>query len=41
MHTKNLMLFAIVANGMVLVNSGYTRTGGIAGNVLLAFAPED
>ena len=32
---------AIVANGMVLVNSGYTRTGGIAGNVLLAFAPED
>ena len=30
---------AIVANGMVLVNSGYTRAGGIAGNVLLAFAP--
>jgi polyvinyl alcohol dehydrogenase (cytochrome) len=30
---------AIVANGMVLVNSGYTRQGGIAGNVLLAFTP--
>jgi polyvinyl alcohol dehydrogenase (cytochrome) len=30
---------AVVANGMVLVNSGYTRAGGIAGNVLLAFAP--
>ena len=32
---------AIVVNGMVLVNSGYTRQGGIAGNVLLAFAPEN
>ena len=31
---------AIVANGMVLLNSGYTRQGGIAGNVLLAFAVE-
>jgi polyvinyl alcohol dehydrogenase (cytochrome) len=30
---------AVVANGMVLVNSGYTRQGGIDGNVLLAFAP--
>ncbi len=30
---------AIVVNGMVFVNSGYTRMGGIAGNVLLAFAP--
>jgi polyvinyl alcohol dehydrogenase (cytochrome) len=30
---------AIVANGMVLVNSGYTRQGGIDGNVLLAFTP--
>jgi polyvinyl alcohol dehydrogenase (cytochrome) len=29
---------AIVANGMVLVNSGYTRQGGMPGNVLLAFA---
>jgi polyvinyl alcohol dehydrogenase (cytochrome) len=30
----------VVVNGMVLVNSGYTRFGGIPGNVLLAFAPE-
>ena len=30
----------VVVNGMVLVNSGYTRFGGIAGNVLLAFAPD-
>ena len=30
----------VVANGMVLVNSGYTRYGGLPGNVLLAFAPE-
>lgn len=30
----------IVVNGMVLVTSGYPRFGGIAGNVLLAFAPE-
>ena len=30
---------AVVVNGMVLVNSGYTRYGGIAGNVLIAFAP--
>ena len=29
----------MVANGLVLVNSGYTRYGGIAGNVLIAFAP--
>jgi polyvinyl alcohol dehydrogenase (cytochrome) len=32
---------AIVVNGMVFVNSGYTRQGGMAGNVLLAFAPGD
>jgi polyvinyl alcohol dehydrogenase (cytochrome) len=32
---------AIVVNGMVFVNSGYTRMGGMAGNVLLAFAPAD
>ena len=32
---------AVVAGGMVFVNSGYARTGGMAGNVLLAFAPED
>jgi polyvinyl alcohol dehydrogenase (cytochrome) len=31
---------AVVANGMVLINSGYTRQGGIAGNVLLAFGME-
>jgi polyvinyl alcohol dehydrogenase (cytochrome) len=29
----------VVVNGMVLVNSGYSRFGGIPGNVLLAFAP--
>lgn len=27
----------VVANGMVLVGSGYERTGGMGGNVLLAF----
>ncbi len=31
----------IVINGMVFVNSGYTRQGGIPGNVLLALAPAD
>ncbi len=31
----------VVAGGMVFVNSGYSRSGGMAGNVLLAFAPED
>ena len=31
---------AIIANGMVLVNSGYTRQGGMPGNVLLAFTAE-
>lgn len=30
---------AVVANGMVFVNSGYSRFGGMPGNVLLAFAP--
>ena len=30
---------AVIVNGMVFVNSGYSRFGGIAGNVLLAFAP--
>ena len=29
----------VVAGGMVFVNSGYSRFGGMAGNVLLAFAP--
>jgi len=31
----------VVAGGMVLVNSGYGRNGGLAGNVLLAFASEE
>jgi polyvinyl alcohol dehydrogenase (cytochrome) len=31
---------AVVAGGMVYVVSGYARNGGMAGNVLLAFAPE-
>ena len=31
----------LVVNGMVLVNSGYTRYGGIPGNVLLMFTPGD
>ncbi|MGH9593264.1 MAG: PQQ-binding-like beta-propeller repeat protein, partial [Bryobacteraceae bacterium] len=30
-----------IVGGMVFVNSGYARNGGIAGNVLLAFAPEE
>jgi polyvinyl alcohol dehydrogenase (cytochrome) len=32
---------AVVVNGMVFINSGYSRFGGMPGNVLLAFAPED
>ena len=32
---------AVVVGGMVFVNSGYGRNGGMPGNVLLAFAPED
>jgi polyvinyl alcohol dehydrogenase (cytochrome) len=28
---------AVVVNGMVYVNSGYARQGGMPGNVLLAF----
>jgi polyvinyl alcohol dehydrogenase (cytochrome) len=31
---------AVVVGGMVFVNSGYGRNGVLAGNVLLAFAPE-
>jgi polyvinyl alcohol dehydrogenase (cytochrome) len=31
----------VIAGGMVFVNSGYARNGGTAGNVLLAFAPEE
>jgi polyvinyl alcohol dehydrogenase (cytochrome) len=30
----------IVVGGMVYVNSGYSRNGGMAGNVLLAFGVE-
>ena len=32
---------AVVAVGMLFVNSGYARFGGMPGNVLLAFAPEE
>jgi polyvinyl alcohol dehydrogenase (cytochrome) len=32
---------AVVANGLLLINSGYTRYGGAPGNVLLAFTPSD
>ena len=32
---------AVVVNGMVFINSGYSRFGGMSGNVLLAFAPDD
>ena len=31
----------VIAGGMVFVNSGYARNDGIAGNVLLSFAPEE
>jgi len=31
----------VVAGGMLFVNSGYPRNGGMPGNVLLAFAPEE
>ena len=31
---------AVVAGGMVYINSGYSRNGGMAGNVLLAFSAE-
>jgi polyvinyl alcohol dehydrogenase (cytochrome) len=29
----------VVVNGMVFINSGYLRFGGMPGNVLLALAP--
>jgi len=32
---------AVVVGGVVYINSGYPRSGGMPGNVLLAFAPED
>ena len=31
----------VVVGGMLFVNSGYPRNGGMPGNVLLAFAPEE
>jgi len=31
----------VIVGGMLFVNSGYARNGGIAGNVLLVFAPEE
>src|ERR1700674_1578795 len=31
----------VIAGRMMFVNSGYPRNGGMPGNVLLAFAPED
>ncbi|MBV8842846.1 MAG: PQQ-binding-like beta-propeller repeat protein [Bryobacterales bacterium] len=31
----------VAVGGMLFVNSGYARNGGMAGNVLLAFAPEE
>jgi polyvinyl alcohol dehydrogenase (cytochrome) len=31
----------VIARGMLFVNSGYARNGGMAGNVLLAFGPEE
>jgi len=31
----------VVAGGMLYVNSGYPRNGGMPGNVLLAFSPEE
>ena len=31
----------VIVGGMVFMNSGYPRNGGMPGNVLLAFAPED
>ena len=30
----------VIVGGMLFVNSGYARAGGLPGNVLLAFAPE-
>jgi len=32
---------AVVVHGMLFINSGYSRFGGICGNVLLAFEPAD
>jgi polyvinyl alcohol dehydrogenase (cytochrome) len=32
---------AVIVDGMVFVNSGYPRFGGLPGNVLLAFGVAD
>jgi polyvinyl alcohol dehydrogenase (cytochrome) len=31
----------VISNGMVFITSGYPRNGGVAGNVLLAFSPQE
>ena len=31
----------VISGGMIFINSGYPRNGGTAGNVLLAFGPDD
>jgi polyvinyl alcohol dehydrogenase (cytochrome) len=31
----------VIAGGMMFVNSGYPRNGGMPGNVLLAFGPDE
>jgi hypothetical protein len=31
----------VIVNGMVFINSGYSRFGGMPGNVLLAFGADD
>jgi polyvinyl alcohol dehydrogenase (cytochrome) len=31
----------VIVGGMLFVNSGYARSGGMPGNVLLAFAPDE
>ena len=38
--TLDVPIFWSGLGGVVLVNSGYGRQGGLGGNVLLAFAPE-
>jgi len=30
----------VISGGMIFINSGYPRNGGMAGNVLLAFGTE-
>ena len=31
----------VISGGMIFINSGYPRNGGMAGNVLLAFGPDE